>query len=219
MATQGTLPGFDSAEETETRQPCALDAITKARRPALGYSLFLALRPENEAANRLHQHSLALHRALGLDARTAQTPDRLHLTLLHFNKQLARLAMPVPTRGYLEGVTAALTGLGLKSPCIEFDAVRHWPARQLLVLSCTPESNASLLRLRQQLQIRLRQRTRHGEASATPHMTLNYRAERIATDQSQLESPIIWQARSIGLILSHVGATHHQLIKVWPLDD
>lgn len=219
MATQGILPGFESAEEAAARQPFALDSLTAVRRPALGYSLFLALRPEDEVAKRIHQHSLSLHHAHGIDPRGAQAPDRLHLTLLHFNKQLSKLAMPVPTRGYLEGVTAAITGLRLKSLCIEFDAIRQWPARQLLVLSCTPESNAALLRLRQQLQIHLRQRARHGEASATPHMTLNYRAERMATDQSPLEKPITWQARSISLILSHVGATHHQLIQVWPLTD
>ena len=219
MATQGTLPGFDSAEETAARQPCTLDALSTARRPALGYSLFLALRPEDEAASRIHRHSLALHQALGINPHGAQTPDRLHLTLLHFNKQLARLAMPVPTRGYLEGVRTALNGLRLKSLCVEFDALQQWSARQLLVLSCTPESNAKLLHLRQQLQIRLRQRARHGEASATPHMTLNYRAERTATDPSPLENPITWQARSISLILSHVGATHHQLIQAWPLNE
>ncbi|MFT3816363.1 MAG: 2'-5' RNA ligase family protein [Rubrivivax sp.] len=183
----------------------------RGRRPPLAYSLWLAAFPQPEAAQRIAGTGERLCREHRLNG-ALQSPARLHMSLI---------AIDGGTEAPLQlTVDAALdAAAGIPSSCrpirIVFDRALTFAGSNAFVLRCTVDSDAAVGRLRQMLQWMLKRRQLRPAPSRTPHMTLMYGA-RPAVGERAIE-PIEWEAQRVALVLSHVGATHHQWIRQWTL--
>lgn len=177
----------------------------------MGYGLWLAIFPQAGDAQRIAQRAAGLCRAHGLSG-AVQTAERLHISLLKIDGGPA-----APPRWVVDAVNdaAALT------PCrpirIVFDRVLTFATSQVFVLRCTADSDAGVGRLRRMLMTTLKRRPLRPppRPSATPHMTMMYGTRRAVPEQAI--EPIEWTADRFALVLSHIGATHHQWIRQWPL--
>jgi 2'-5' RNA ligase len=196
---------FDLLAADEAAPPFKLDAV---RGKAKSYTLFLALVPEPEQrppilslANDLR----AMH-ALRGDCLAA---DRLHITL----HAVAHFRDEVPQH-VVDAAVAAAGRVSCPSFAVGFDQARSFPHSEAFVLLCDTGSNAAIKHLRQLLTLELRRFELHPTATETPHMTLLYDKRKV---EAHPVEPLSWTAKRFALILSHVGAGHHQRIADWPL--
>ncbi len=173
-----------------------------------GYTLFLAIFPEQGDAQRLSQKAAEL-RSLHELAGTPLSPERLHITLLKVDSFTQTVSGAV-----VDASIAAATRVVCRPLPVVFDQALSFPESQAFVLRCGAESDAAVARLRQSLAWELRRVGLHPESSDTPHMTTLYNPKLIAAHPIV---PICWTATRFALILSHVGLSHHQWVRQWNL--
>jgi len=173
----------------------------------LPHSLFFALVPSAEDAQRIAQVAKTLRAEHGLTGKLLQ-PERLHVTLRDLG-------------GYEKGVpddvvaAAKAAAAAVSMPCIDvaFDRLLHFPASRAVVLrSGTP--NAPLAALAQTLGLAVREAGITTKASGTAHMTLMY--DERGVPECSIE-PVGWTATEFVLIHSLVGKTEHLVLGRWPL--
>ena len=100
---------------------------------------------------------------------------------------------------------------------ITFDKVMSFERPQGMkpfVLLADERSAASIGVLRRSLQVALQRVGLRPRASETPHMTLAY--DTCSVPEQPIDA-VHWTARRYALVLSHVGAGHHQWVDQWAL--
>lgn len=117
----------------------------------------------------------------------------------------------------LEGMIMAINAARPAGFPIRFDRAERFEDSNTLVLRCNRESDANIARLRQTLSQVLRLAGKAISQSTSPHLSTHYRAfDEIAAHAIE---PWEWmRAPRLGLILSHVGRTHHQWLHAWSLE-
>jgi 2'-5' RNA ligase len=204
MPEQLSLPGLDGAE-----LPFKADVVPIRSGRLMGYSLFLAIVPEPEAAQRLTRVASVLRGRHRLGGKLLAA-DRLHITLIAIDGFVDTIPQAV-----VDAAVAASAGVICPSIPIVFDHVLSYPESSAFVLRCNSDGDAAIARLRQSLAVALRRAGLQPDASRTPHMTMLYDPRHVA---QQAIEPICWTATRFALILSHVGLGHHQWVAQWPLD-
>jgi 2'-5' RNA ligase len=205
MAEQLGLPGLDA--RGALFEPKVIDIQGGS---LLGYTLLLAIFPLPAHAQRIAAAAADLRCHHGLNG-TLLRPERLHITLL----VIAGVSVAMP-RAVVDAVVAAASAVSVACPPLNivFDYVLSFPASQAFVLRCSADSDAAVARLRRPLAAALRRFGLRPEASGTPHMTMLYDSRRVAAHAVE---PIRWTATRFALVLSHVGAGHHEWIAQWGL--
>ena len=206
--SQPSLPGFEIP--SDSRQ---VDDVEAHRGAAAAYTLFLAIFPDASEVSRVAGHARALRERHGI-AGAPLLPDRLHITL-HALGQFGA-AQPVPLV-VVDAARAAARGVASRPLPIAFDKVMSFERPQAMkpfVLLADERSAASICGLRRSLQVALRRVGLRPRASQIPHMTLAY--DTCSVPQQAIDA-VHWTARRYALILSHVGAGHHQWVDQWAL--
>ena len=205
MRGQFDLPGFDSP-----KTPFELDAPGMRGKPK-SYTLFLAIFPPEDTAQQLDGVAARLAKQHGLATGQRVSSSRLHITLhevAHFSAD-ERIR-----RDVVDAVIAA--GDRVVSPALHliFDRAMSFRGSDAFVLRCDTSSDAAVARLRQVLASELRRVSLRPKPSPTPHMTMLYDRKHISEHPIE---PIQWTATRFALVVSHVGLTHHQWVREWPL--
>lgn len=202
---QPSLPGLDA-----TAPPFKPDAIRVPDRRPQRYTLFLAILPEPEDADRLARAATDLRSRHELHG-TPLAPERMHITLHALPSFIDTLPQAV-----VDDAIAASAGVACPRLALVFDHVLSFDGSDAFVLRCDTASDAAVARLRRSLATALRRPGLRPVASSTPHMTMLYDSRRIARHAIE---PIRWTAKRFALIVSHVGIGHHQRIAEWALTD
>ncbi|WP_144006610.1 hypothetical protein [Pelomonas sp. KK5] len=176
------------------------------------YSLFLALMPSAGDQLRLFANSEQIQRYFKISMKYAQQAERLHTTLLDLNQGVA-FPNP-PSRVLVEAVVEALKGAHLPPAPVRFDRIRSFNG-QALTLRCDRAGREAALDLRRVVSSRLKSRRLPALSTGELHMTLHYSPPAVIGEV--LIEPIDWNPDHLALILSHVGAHHHEHIARWPL--
>jgi 2'-5' RNA ligase len=172
--------------------------------------LFFALRPDAAAATRMHELTLHLRAACGLQARPLPV-ERLHLTLCFLGNH-SNLSPRQRAAADAAGRTVQEAQLELTFDRVEsFGRGRNVP----LVLSQEMASER-LCRLHDRLATDLaRTGLFHMDARPfKPHVTLLY-ARKIVPAHPVV--PISWTATQVLLVQSRIGSGHHDLLGRYPL--
>jgi len=177
----------------------------------MGFGLWLAILPQAGDAQGIAQRTAGFCRHHGLSG-ALQPAGRLHITLLEISGGLE-----APPQLIVDAVNDAAALIPCPPIRIVFDRVMTFAISNVFVLRCTVDSDAGVGRLRQMLLTTLKRRHLQPppRPSSAPHMTMMYGVRRGVPEQTI--EPIAWTADRFALVLSHVGATHHQWIRQWPL--
>lgn len=203
MPGQLSLPGLD-----EPAPPFRPDHISDPAGKLLGYTLFLAIVPEPDHAQRIaHAADGLCHRQQLLGHRLP--PARLHITL----HAIAGFGSTLP-QSVIDAAKAAAASVSCPPLPLVFDRALSFSHNDAFVLRCDKKSDAAVARLRQSLRAALKRVGLDPQPSGTPHMTLLYDTRHIP---EHLITPISWVATRFALIVSHVGLTHHQWLAEWRL--
>lgn len=208
MAEQFNLPGFDfpsppappASPQPGNQQP--------ARRGArLPHSLFFALLPSTEDAQRIAQLAETLRAEHGLAGKLL-LPERLHVTL----RDLGGYEDGVP-EDVVAAAKAAAAAVSMPRFDVVFDRLLHFPASRAVVLrSGTP--SAPLAALAQTLSQAVQQAGLRTKPGGTAHMTLMY--DERGVPERGIE-PVCWTATEFVLVHSLVGKTEHVAVGRWSL--
>jgi 2'-5' RNA ligase len=173
----------------------------------LPHTLFFALRPSPEDAQRIAQLAKTLRAEHGLADKLVKA-ERLHVTL----RDLGGYEKGVP-EDVVAAAKAAAATVSMPRINVRFDRLLHFPASRAVVLrSGTPSVPlAALAQTLGQAAEQARLRTKPG---GTAHMTLMY-DERGVTEHGI--EPVCWTATEFALIHSLVGKTEHVVLGRWPL--
>lgn len=200
---QLSLPGLN--EPAPLFRP---DRISDPAGKLLGYTLFLAIVPEPDQAQRIaHAADSLCHRQRLLGQRL--TPARLHITL----HAIAGFGSSLP-QSIIDAAKTAAASVSCPPLPLVFDRALSFSHNDAFVLRCDNKSDAAVARLRQSLKAALKRAGLDPQPSGTPHMTLLYDTRHIP---EHLITPISWVATRFALIVSHVGLTHHQWLAEWRL--
>lgn len=191
---QPFLPGFGLAP----RRPRATEPPR--------HRAFLALKPDDPAAERISEVTLRLMHENGLAGRPLK-PKNLHISLpliwegAEFPADLAQT------------VSARIQTVRLPPIEIILDMAMSFrqPKRHILVLGAT-RSVANIYNLNRHLVFAMGSRAR--KIAFTPHMTLLYTNKPV--DKQPVE-PVRWMAREFVLVHSFVGLGRHETVARWPL--
>lgn len=205
MAEQFNLPGFDFPSPPAPPQPRSQPPVQRGAR--LPHSLFFALRPSPEDAQRIAALAKTLRAEHGLAGKLLQ-PERLHVTL----RDLGGYEEGVPDDVVAAAKAAAAT-VSMPRIDVTFDRLLHFPASRAVVLrSGTPSVPlAALAQTLGQATQQARLRTKPG---GTAHMTLMY--DDGGVPEHGIE-PVCWTATEFVLIHSLVGKTEHLVLGRWSL--
>jgi 2'-5' RNA ligase len=175
------------------------------------YSLFFAIYPALKDAQRIAHAIDGLRRTHGLVGKPL-SPDRLHISL----QAVAKFQSEVPQH-VVDAARAAAARVTCPSLLINFDRMSFHPneTKAACVFHCDRDSSARIAPLRTQLGESLRGVGLHPKSSSEPHMTMLY--DKLPYPIEEQIEPIEWTATRFVLVLSHVGASHHQWIDEWPL--
>ena len=201
---QTSLPGFGVPEGL-----FALDDVEHARGRGWAYQLFFAVFPEPADAQRLARLVSTLRARHGLRGQPLRT-ERLHVTL----HTVAGYRTPEVPQAVVDAACAAAGGVSGAAMPVVFDRALSFPSSQAYVLRSDAASARGIARLRQELGQALRRAGLRPRPSDTPHMTMLYDPGLVSEHAIE---PVHWTATRYALVLSHVGATHHQWIAQWPL--
>lgn len=180
-------------------------------REAGSNSLFFAILPEPEVAERVVAVAAQLRGGFGLSGRPVLA-SRLHV-----------VALPIAEYATLldYDVSAALTAaqaVRAKPFDIEFNRLQSFDDgdSQQLVLRCGG-GQGGFAGLQKALLAALRANDYDGRAPApdTPHMTLLH--DRRAVDETHLDEPIGWTVHEFALVYSVFGEGRHQQLGRWSL--
>jgi 2'-5' RNA ligase len=205
---QMSLLGLDAA-------PALFEPEVIRGRPGqlLGYSLFFAILPPPELAQRVDLLGAELRRQHGLQGRCLRAQHR-HVSL----HAVAGFKHAIPMQT-IDAARAAAAGIACPPLPIVFDRAhsfsnRNHPDANAFVLRCDARSDAAVARLRQALALALRRSGLDPAPSSTPHMTMLYDQQVIPEHPVE---PICWTATRFALILSHQGLGHHEWLGHWEL--
>lgn len=178
-------------------------------------SLFFALRPDAQAAARIHALARRVHATLQSNGKLLAI-DRLHVTL-NFLGQYPTLPPELPQIA----ADAARTVRGAAfqlcfQRLMSFDARGRRPSRASPVVLVRDDDCEPLRALRTHLLLAVKKtgcfvRT---EASTTPHMTLFY--DRKQVPEQEVER-ICWSAHEFLLVHSLVGKSEHRVLARYAL--
>lgn len=205
MTGQSSLPGL--ALPPAWFEPAVI-------RPGYGgpraYKLFLAIFPDADVLRSLAPITADLCEQSGLDTKRVVRPDRLHITLHTIGDYIDQIPLEE-----VDASLAAANGVVCPPLPIVFDHALSFHRSNAYVLRCDARSDATIARLRRPLTRSLKNVGLKPTPSETPHMTMQYSANRIVAEHPI--PPVAWTATRFALILSHVGLTHHQWISQWSL--
>ncbi len=175
-----------------------------------GYSLYFAIFPTESDAKRIAHVIERVREAHGLKGKPFPA-ERLHISL----QAITQVEVPI-LQSTVDAACAAAARVVCPSLPITFDSAALFSnEKAACVFRCDKESAQRIAPLRKQLGARLSDVGFRHEASSTPHMTMLYDDPRHAFEESI--PPLNWTATRFALILSHLGATHHQWVAQWPL--
>jgi len=175
-------------------------------------SLFFAILPEPEVADRIEALAKELRAGHGLSGRLIPA-SRLHVTTTPIADYATLLDYDV------SAALAAAESVAAKPFDIAFNRLQSFGrpgGNQPLVLRCG-EGQGGFTQLQKALLTALRANDYDGKAPAayTPHMTLLY--DKRAVDETFLDEPIGWTVREFALVYSIYGEGRHQHLGRWPL--
>lgn len=181
-------------------------------RTAVGYSLFLAIVPEDDDARHIASVAADLYARHRLNGASVP-PERLHITLHE-----VVCSRPLLQRDVDAAVVAASSVACPPIPIVfeqagSFRRGAH-ADKSPVVLRGDARGDAGIAGLRQSLAVALRRAGLRVKPSSTPHMTLHYGARFV---DAHPIAPLAWTATRVALIVSHVGAGHHQGVRRWRL--
>ena len=171
--------------------------------------LFFALRPDADAAARIHALAQQVREASQLRGRTLAL-ERLHVTLLFLGQ------FPTVEGGLSE--VAAAAAESVRAPPFElcFERLKSFTSppgrtRRSLPLVLLTEDSAPLRTLRQRLAQAIASTGRFPDAvqAITPHVTLLYDPKPVV---EQSVPRLGWTARDFVLVRSLVGKSEHQVL-------
>jgi 2'-5' RNA ligase len=194
------LPGFD---EPPAPPPAAPSSASRGAPRPEHLSLFFALRPTSEAAERTADLAARLRSELGLTGKLLST-ERLHVTLRAMEDSDAQVESAMRA-------AASLVHAGLD---VSFDRALSFPGSGAFVLRSS-DNLPAFGAFRRQLNLAMGDTEAQASRSATPHMTLLY--DRRHSIAEQAIAPIGWHASEFVLVRSHVGLSRHETLGTWPL--
>lgn len=209
MSAQMSLTGLD-VPETLFHPEAVDDPAGRLR----GYTMFFAIVPQADDAQRLARAAAGLHTTQGLRGKCLPA-DKLHVTLV----DLGSFAQALPQR-QVDAAMAAAASVSCPPLPLVFDRVlsfgnpRAAGRASACVLRGDADSDQAVARLRQALESACKRSGLKPRASPTPHMTVCYDTRVIA---EQPIEPVCWTATRFALIVSHVGLGHHQWLGQWRL--
>jgi 2'-5' RNA ligase len=173
------------------------------------HSLFFALLPDAADATRLHAHARRLEQGLGRAGQPLEA-ERLHVSLHALGAHVGDDRWDVDLACWRRAAAAVRVA--------PFDVVFD----RFMSFSSdghprvfTSSDDAGLQALHEALGIAL---ANTGERLArrriTPHMTVSYRAARVAERPVE---PLRWRASTLVLVDSHFGEHVHEVLGRWPL--
>lgn len=204
MAEQFDLPGFDAPAPLAPRPRSPVQA---QRGPRLPHSLFFALFPSPDDAQRMARLARALRATHGLTGKLL-LPERLHVTLL----DLGGYADGVP-EDVVAAAKEAAAAVAMPRFDIVFDRVLGFPASRAVVMRCGTPS-VPLVALTRALGQAAQRAGLKAKPGGTAHMTWMY------DDHGLVEhgiEPVPWTAVEFVLVHSLVGKTAHVPLGRWPL--
>jgi 2'-5' RNA ligase len=206
MRDQFDLPGF-----APPKTPLELDDPGVRGRPK-GYTLLLAILPLEDTARQLDQLAIRLVQQHGLASSQRVSSSRLHVTL----HEVASFSVDEGvSRDVVDAAIVAGDRVASTPLSLIFDRAMSFRGSDAFVLRCDAQSDAAVARLRQALAVELRRVGLRPKPSSTPHMTMLY-DRKTHVSEHPIE-PTQWVATRFVLIVSHVGVTHHQWVREWPL--
>jgi len=189
------------------------DAIEDPKGRLRGYTLFYAIVPEAEDAQRIHLIAEELCSLRGLHGKCLDAA-RLHITLLavtHFRQALSR--------SIIDAALAAGTRTSYPQFSVSMDhalsfANERSHGNHPFVLGCTAQGDQAIAMLRKSLAMACKGCGLRTDASTTPHMTMLY--DRLVIARQPIDA-IHWPVTRFALIVSHVGLNHYQWLGQWRL--
>ena len=182
----------------------------KTREPGSN-SLFFAILPEPDTADRIEALAKELRTGHGLSGRLIPA-TRLHVTTTPIADYAALLEYDVSA-----AMRAAASAVA-KPFDIAFNRLQSFgrSGNQPLVLRCS-EGQGGFAQLQKALLAALRVNDYDGKAPAsyTPHLTLLY--DRLAVEETFLDEPIGWTVKDFALVYSVYGEGRHTHLGRWPL--
>ena len=204
LPLQPSLPGFGAPEDLFD-----VDPVEAPAGRGTAYQLFFAIFPEPEDAHRIASLVSELRARHGLRG-SPLSPERLHVTL----QSVAAYRTPAVPQVVVDAACAAARGVDGAALPIVFDRAMSFATSKAFVLRSDAVSDSGIARLRHALGRALRSAGLRPPPAATPHMTMLYDPSLVPEHGIE---PLRWTATRYALILSHVGATHHQWVAQWPL--
>jgi len=194
MTDQPFLPGFGPGPKRgRTTEPPK-------------HRAFLALKPDDPAAEQAGEMAFHLMRANGLAGKPLK-PKNFHISL-----PLIWEGAQFPA-GLREIVSSRVQSVRMPPFEIVLDmAMSFRQLKQYVLVLGTTRSVANIYELNRQLVMAIGSKARNG--SFNPHMTLLY-ADRPL--EKQPVEPLRWTAREFVLIHSFIGQGRHEIVGRWPL--
>lgn len=188
-----------------------LFAVPRRAAPAGANNLFLALRPDEEAAARIHRLTLRLRDTLQLKGAPFAL-DRLHVTLCYLG-----MYADLP-QDLIAVADAAVRAIRCEPFELALDRVLSFPRRdeKLPLVLCRDGDCGPLQALHGSLATAI---ARTGgfppeNHRFRPHVTLLYDRRKVA---EQAVAPVSWVVHDFVLIRSLYGRTRHEVLARYPL--
>ncbi len=173
------------------------------------HSIFLAIRPDRDAAAAIAQVQRDLRARFGLTGPTIPS-GRLHITLFGFGAFLARPDV------LIEGVARAAARVRLAPFDIVLDHACSFGRAHYAPLVLCGDGTAGVVALARRLAAAVAQSSATPPVTFVPHLTLLYGARRIP----KIPIPALrWTVRDFVLIDSLRGKGRHDLLGYWQLRD
>jgi rhamnosyltransferase subunit B len=208
MQEQLSLPDLTPQDER-----FEVDKVSKPGRSLEEFSLFFALVPSPEDAERIAREG---HQIMGRHGLTGSrtTTDRLHATVCEVGRFPPESDIP---RAPVDAAMAAADRLMARALTLNFVQALSVKGGNAFVLQADSSSETHFSDLRRMLVAELRKVDLRPSKAVPAHVSLAY-GSRPWVEACSIE-PILWRARRLVLVLSHRGLTHHQWIKEWALPD
>jgi rhamnosyltransferase subunit B len=208
MQEQLSLPDLTPQDER-----FEVDKISKVGRSLEEFSLFFALVPTPEDAERIANEG---HQIMGRHGLTGSptTTNRLHASICEVSRFPPGADIP---RAPVDAAVAAADRLVVRAFTLNFVQALSVKGGNAFVIQADSSSQTHFSDLRRMLVAALRKVDLRPSKAVPVHVSLAY-GSRPWVETCPIE-PILWRASRLVLILSHRGLTHHQWIKEWTLPD
>lgn len=176
------------------------------------HSLFFALLPPPELAERIAGDAAGWRSSLGLTGRPMEA-ERLHLTLLW--------VAPEASHATTEAMRAVAARVHMAPADVRLDRLGRFERRAgrpgpVVLLSSDPSALPDLLALQDRLQDEVLAAGFPARVLPhyQPHMTLLHDRRPVPI---QSVGPYAWTASEFVLVRSHIGLRHYDILGLWPL--